>query len=716
MNRIIKAFYIVAVGVALVVALGMLLEFRSMETIIRNEMEAANRLQRDLISSRISAQLQLRGKVIENAAAYIAGEEDDQRILKYFKALMESNPTFTSIYFGTPDNVMINGSGWVPPATFDLRTRPWYLKASQGTRRIYTEAFLNATRDRLIVTVAMPVYREGVLKGVVAGDIGLENILGIVRESRGSENGYTMLVDSQGNLLAHPNYNTGPSAEAPINVSALSEQLASALNQGGAGALTLQLEGVDGYMTYDSVPETDWMVGSFIPAGEYLYETEQMLRFFLMTAAAAALMLYVLLRVQKHLVLMPILALDNDIRRISAERDLGYRLPVQAGDPFLMLRESVNSALEKTESFFKQSEAQRAQLAAANAELESSVRRIEYLSYHDQLTGLYNRRFFEAELQRLDTGRNLPFSLAMADVNGLKLTNDAFGHAAGDQLLISVGEIFARECRADEIIARIGGDEFVILFPKTSEQDAKAIIRRIQKAIESVETDKIVLSVSMGLGTKTSADQPIHEVLIRAEENMYRKKLVESQSMRNETIRVILKTLGEKSAREKEHSINVSRITRKIGQALELDRETMGELEAASLMHDIGKIAVSEAILNKAGPLTVPEREEMRKHPEVGYQVLKSADAYTALAEIVLSHHERWDGSGYPRGLKGADVPYLARIIAVADALETMTTGHRGRSAMDAQSAAAELERCAGTQFDPEIVAVAVRLLQQQKE
>lgn len=651
MNRIVKAFYIVAAGVALVVALGMLLEFRSMETIVRNEMEVVNRLQRDLISSRISAQLQLRGKVIENAAAYVAGEEDDQRILKYFKALMESNPAFTSIYFGTPDNVMINGSGWVPPATFDLRTRPWYLKASQGTRRIYTEAFLNATGDRLIVTVAMPVYSgQGVLKGVVAGDIGLENILDIIQESGGSENGYTMLVDSQGNLLAHPKYDTWPSAEAPINVSALSEQLASAMNQGGVGALTLQLEGVDGYLAYEPVPETDWMVGSFIPAGEYLYETEQMLRFFLMTAATAASMLYVLLRMQKHLVLLPILALDNDIRRISAERDLGYRLPAQAGDPFLMLRESVNSALEKTESFFKQSETQRVQLKAANAELESSLRRIEYLSYHDQLTGLYNRRFFEAELQRLDTGRNLPFSLAMADVNGLKLTNDAFGHAAGDQLLISVAEIFARECRADEIIARIGGDEFVILFPKTSEQDAKAILRRIQKAIERVETDRIVLSVSMGLGTKTSADQPIHEVLIRAEENMYRKKLVESQSMRNETIRVILKTLGEKSAREKEHSVKVSQIARKIGQALELDRETMGELEAASLMHDIGKIAVSETILTKAGPLTVPEREEMRKHPEAGYQVLKSADAYTALAEIVLSHHERWDGSGYPRG------------------------------------------------------------------
>lgn len=337
---------------------------------------------------------------------------------------------------------------------------------------------------------------------------------------------------------------------------------------------------------------------------------------------------------------------------------------------------------------------------------------ITYLSYHDQLTGLYNRRYFEEEFRRLDTPRNLPFSLAMADVNGLKLTNDAFGHTAGDALLVRVAEIISRECRADDIVARIGGDEFVMLFPKTSEQEVKGIIHRIQQAIAQVETERIILSVSIGWSTKTEASADLEEALAHAEENMYRKKLVESQSMRNETIQVILKTLGEKNAWEEDHSVRVGKLCREIGQALGLEREALGELETAGLMHDIGKIAVSDTVLTKTAPLTELEQEEMRKHPETGYQILKSADAYTSLAEVVLSHHEHWDGSGYPRGLKGQEIPYYSRIIAVADAFETLMRPRRGREALDVDGALAAVQGCAGVQFDPEVVAAAMAALQ----
>jgi len=332
--------------------------------------------------------------------------------------------------------------------------------------------------------------------------------------------------------------------------------------------------------------------------------------------------------------------------------------------------------------------------------------KIIYLSYHDQLTGLYNRRFFEEELNRLDTERNLPFTIAMVDVNGLKLTNDAFGHLQGDELLKRVAEIIKRECRSDDIVARVGGDEFVIILPRTTGEETEIIIKRIYKAVDEEQLENIVVSVSIGWGTKISNEQLIRDVYIKAEEHMYRKKLSESQSMRNQTIKVILKTLNEKNASEKIHSEKVSLISRKIGEAMNLDYDTLKEIEISGLMHDIGKIAINQNLLNKPGKLTESEYEEIKRHPEISYQILKSLDAYSPLAEYVLSHHERWDGKGYPRGLEGERIPLISRIIGIADSYEAMISGRLYRKAISNEQAIRELKNNSGTQFDPNIVKI----------
>jgi len=336
--------------------------------------------------------------------------------------------------------------------------------------------------------------------------------------------------------------------------------------------------------------------------------------------------------------------------------------------------------------------------------MKSLEENFRYLSFHDQLTGLYNRHFLEAQLNLLDTQDNLPFTIVMADVNGLKLTNDAFGHKAGDVLLKKVADILKKECKTSDVAARFGGDEFVMLLPKTTSCQTEKIINRIYESIEAEKQDNIIISVSFGYDTKTTLDQSIDEVLTIAEEHMYRKKLVESQSMRNQTIKVIMQTLLQTNIREKIHSEKVSQISRSIGEAMQLDIDTLKELETAALMHDIGKIAINENVLNKAGPLTAAEYEEIKRHPEIGYHILKSVDAYTNLADYVLSHHERWDGTGYPRGLSGQEIPLVARIIAVADSFEAMIGERTYRNSMNPTAAAAEIKRCSETQFDPDIV------------
>lgn len=189
---------------------------------------------------------------------------------------------------------------------------------------------------------------------------------------------------------------------------------------------------------------------------------------------------------------------------------------------------------------------------------------IIFLSYHDQLTGLYNRRFFEEKLKQLDVEDNIPISMAMVDVNGLKLTNDAFGHKAGDALLIKVASILKNECRADDIVARVGGDEFIMLLPKTTNDEAQKIVKRIYKAVSREKFNNIVISISIGFDTKSCKEKTIDSVLMKAEEYMYRKKITESQSMRNQTIQVIFKTLQEKNEREKIHSERVSEISKKL--------------------------------------------------------------------------------------------------------------------------------------------------------
>lgn len=329
---------------------------------------------------------------------------------------------------------------------------------------------------------------------------------------------------------------------------------------------------------------------------------------------------------------------------------------------------------------------------------------ILYLSYHDQLTGLYNRRFYEEEIRRLNKEANIPISLIIADVNGLKLTNDAFGHKVGDILLQKIANILKRECPSNGVISRIGGDEFVILIPNTSENIAKEIIRRIKSAINEEKIDNVVLSVSIGVEVKKNKFEDIDEIFKKAEANMYKDKLTESPIMRKKTIELIMDTLYKRSSVESVHGKKVSEICKAIAEVLKLEKEQLEQIEIAGLMHDIGKISISENIINKTGYLSEDEWKEFKRHSEVGYQILRSANEFSIIANFILEHHERWDGKGYPKGLKGEEISIEGRIIAVADAYVSMTTDKIYSKALSKENAIYELKKCAGSQFDPEIV------------
>lgn len=329
--------------------------------------------------------------------------------------------------------------------------------------------------------------------------------------------------------------------------------------------------------------------------------------------------------------------------------------------------------------------------------------KIAYLSFYDQLTGVYNRRFYEEELRRLNNGRSMPITLVLFDVNGLKLINDAFGHFAGDKVLKKAAEVIKKQCREGDIIARIGGDEFVVLLPNTSASHTEIIVKRIQNAMKKERVDSVMLSVSCGWETKTQPEQDIALVFKKAEDLMYTVKLRESFSMRQDTIQAIIKNLYNKTNMEEAHANRVSQLCEKLGQAMEFNGDYISQLKTAGLMHDIGKIAVNEKILNKTDKLNENEWLEIKRHPEIGYNILRSISEYGVLAEQVLGHQERWDGTGYPRELKGDQIPLISRIISIADAFDAMTSFRPYRNTMSEGEALAEIKRCEGTQFDPEI-------------
>lgn len=338
---------------------------------------------------------------------------------------------------------------------------------------------------------------------------------------------------------------------------------------------------------------------------------------------------------------------------------------------------------------------------------------ILYMSFHDKLTGLYNRSYYEEEMARLDTARQLPLSIIVGDVNGLKLINDAFGHDEGDRLIQAAAEVLKKTCRTDDIIARIGGDEFSILLPNTDEETALHVAARIRQNCEYAELELIKLSIAIGVGTKNSPEEELSAVFKMADDRMYKSKLVESKSLKSSIIASLRKTLHERTVEMGEHSERLKVLALQLGQRMGFNANDLDDLELLALLHDIGKIAVPDHILNKPEELTADEWEIMRKHSEVGFRIASTTPELSNIAEYILCHHEWMDGSGYPQGLTGESIPLVARVLAVVDAFDAMISHRSYRGSRSCEEALTELERYSGKQFDAGIVREFVMMIRE---
>jgi diguanylate cyclase (GGDEF)-like protein/PAS domain S-box-containing protein len=340
---------------------------------------------------------------------------------------------------------------------------------------------------------------------------------------------------------------------------------------------------------------------------------------------------------------------------------------------------------------------------------------LTYMSFHDDLTDLYNRAYFEEELKRMDTKRQLPLSYITGDIDGLKLVNDAFGHKEGDRLLKNCARILKKCCRAEDIVARYGGDEFSMLFPRTSREYALDVVSRIKESCLKYKGSKIPLSLSLGLATKNSSIQDLQKIIKQAEDDMYRNKLLEAKSITSTIVSSLKKSLFEKSIKTEGHMEKVRERALLLGKSMDLSSSQLDELALLATIYDIGKVAVLDSILNKKQALSEKEWKIIKRHPEVGYRIAIASKQLSSIAEYILTVHERWDGSGYPQGLKGKKIPILSRIIAITDAYQAMRDGRPYKKPLSKNEAIEELERCSGTQFDPELVKKLITILNSKK-
>jgi diguanylate cyclase (GGDEF)-like protein/PAS domain S-box-containing protein len=332
--------------------------------------------------------------------------------------------------------------------------------------------------------------------------------------------------------------------------------------------------------------------------------------------------------------------------------------------------------------------------------------KLEFLGFHDSLTGLYNRAFFDEKMRRLEEQKLCPAAVVMCDFDGLKAVNDSLGHGGGDRLLVAIAGILKRVFRPEDTIARVGGDEFAVLMPGSNLEVAEALSRRIIDEAANFNYGKETngIHVAVGFSARNDTSKSMRDVYIEADNGMYREKLHHVRSSRSAVVQTLGKALEARDFITEGHTERIQNLVIYLARAVGYTTDTLADLRLFARFHDIGKIGVSDSILFKKGPLTHEERRQMRMHPQIGSSIARSSPDLNPIADWILKHHEWWNGKGYPIGIKGERIPLECRILAITDAYDAMTNDRPYRRAMSCRDAIDELQRCSETQFDPYLV------------
>ncbi|MTV51008.1 diguanylate cyclase [Heliobacillus mobilis] len=380
---------------------------------------------------------------------------------------------------------------------------------------------------------------------------------------------------------------------------------------------------------------------------------------------------------------------------LSRDKGLENRLPIERNDEFGKIAVTLNNLLDH---------------------LNKSQEALVYAGQYDSLTGLYNRSYFENELKQLAKRNIQSLTILCCDVDGLKLVNDTLGHSVGDIMLIETGRVLKETFGNLGLVARTGGDEFTIILTDIDESRVTDLSHELKKSLENRQSTVSGLQIKLSIGWKFIKSNEISEEVINiaikeADDAMYRQKLSSSQSNRNALVQAMMKMLEVRDYLTEGHSNRLQEYATHLGLARDLDENKITDLWLLGKFHDIGKVGIPDSILLKPGPLTPEERKEMNRHAEIGHRIAQSIPELLPIADLILKHHEWWNGNGYPLGLKGEEIPIEDRILAIVDAYDAMTSDRPYRKAMTKDAAILELTLNSGVQFDPKLVTDFITIL-----
>ena len=515
MKKYIKRLYIWGIIVFLIVAGSMYQQHLTNQHLVEENVKEMTSLSANLLNEKISSWLSTKSKVIEDIAVNFArGSYTENEKLVVMEDLMAENEEFFSIYWGSPTNKMINASGWQPPADFDLRERPWYEKAVKEEELIYTEAFVNASNDDIIITIAKPVYSKNndQLLGVVAGDLSIKTIIDFVKKEKEAEKGFFLLVDSKKNILAHPDHDyslkDGPPSlsEKYDNSFHFNSDFKNYVNK-------INFNENEGYLTYIPVKNTDWYLGSFTPLTNYTDTYSRLFRSFMRAFLVSAIVFIIFFYIHNKYVFSPLKKFDEDIRKIDLENNLDYRIEVDEKSDLKFLKKSINKVLDKTQDYF--------------GELKEKREYINFLANHDPLTELPNRRKFmdklKDELKIENEG-----AVLLLDLDNFKDINDTLGHLYGDKVLKKISKKLIELESKKIFVSRFGGDEFLILIRGEAEiEKVNEYINKITEHLEkpiNVFNNELHIEFSMGVTLYPQDSTDMNKLITNADTAMYRVK------------------------------------------------------------------------------------------------------------------------------------------------------------------------------------------------
>lgn len=356
--------------------------------------------------------------------------------------------------------------------------------------------------------------------------------------------------------------------------------------------------------------------------------------------------------------------------------------------------------------------------------------KITLLAIKDGLTDLYNHRFFYESLKQLIEYNTTSLSLLFIDIDNFKQYNDAYGHQAGDEVLKKISKILKQSTRPNDIVARYGGEEFTVILPDTDEEGALAIAENMRQAVAKTkfEGEKSQpngrITISIGVSCYPDKGKDAKELINSADDALYRAKFFNKnrveiynsilEELKNDvndedvnlisSIKKLISAINVKDKYTYGHTERVVFFSKLLAEQLGLSEKEKNILKYGAYLHDIGKINIAKEILNKKTPLTGVEWNILQQHPVNGADLIRTVSSLKSVIPVILHHHERYDGTGYPDNLKGEEIPYLSRILTVADCFDAMTSSRPYQSAQSYSEAIYELNELSGKQFDPELV------------